>query len=122
MFTVRFENYNNDNDKFFEDKYFNSLEELGDYLINENNKRDTTSKSSKYWKSPIGTMLEKDGTVKGWYRTSVTNGRYELWLKKITLDNGVVVFEESHYCSPKFYNFLNKVNSKICAKETYGDF
>ena len=122
MFKVEFTNYNNDFDKFLETKSFYDLGDFENFLIKENEKRDGTSKSSKYWKSPIGTRKEKDGSLIGWYKTNASNSKYALWLKKVTTENGTVVFESGYYCSPKFFDFLNKVNEKICQKEIYGDF
>ena len=94
---------------------------IKEWLYFENNGV-SDEESSKYWKSPIGTRKEKDGSLIGWYRTNASNSKYELWLKKVTTENGTVVFESGYYCSPKFFDFLNKVNEKICQKEIYGDF
>lgn len=121
MIKVKFEHYKNDYDKMYEERSFYTIEDLEEYLIKANEMRDNTPRNSKYWRSPVGTSMS-GGEPRGWYRTSASANQYELWLKKVTTDTGVIVFEEGHYCSPKFYNFLNKINKRISEKPVYGDF
>ena len=118
MFTVKIENYRNDYDKNYETRCFNSLEELSSFLIKENEKRDDTPKSSKYWTNPVGI---RESEKRGYFRTGRMPNTYSLWLKTVTYDN-VVVFEESNYCSPKFYEFLKQLKNKLNEKPIYGDF
>ena len=118
MFEVKIENYRNDYDKYYETLYFNSLEELSNFLIKENEKRDDTPKSSKYWRNPAGVFKSE---VRGYFRTNRSGRAYSLWLKTVKY-NDVTVFEESNYCSPKFYEFLKQLEQKFEQKPVYGDF
>ena len=123
MFHIKVENYKNDYTKFYEDKSFQSLDDLKQYLLCEYHKRDTTSQNSPYWHSPIGTSKEKDGSFKGWVRINgCSTNTYDLWLKKVSLDDGTIIFDEHHYCSPKFSTWLNELNQEISKKPLYGDF
>ena len=122
MFKATFENYKNDFDRSYEDRTFQSLNELEEFLLREYTERDKTPKSSAYWKSPVGTRTENGG-YRGWYRVNSTSpNKYDLWLTKVVYNGDVIVFEENNYCSAKFYDFLNQLNQKICVKPVYGDF
>ena len=122
MFKATFENYKNYFDRFYEDRTFQSLNELEEFLLRAYTERDKTSKSSVYWKSPVGTRTE-NGEYWGWYRVNSTSpNKYDLWLTKVVYNGDVIVFEANNYCSAKFYDFLNQLNQKICVKPVYGDF
>ena len=122
MFTVKFENYKNDYTKFYEEKSFYGLDALEQYLLAEFDKRDATPKDSPHWRSPVGTLKERDGSPRGWVRINgATTNTYDLWLKKVTYGD-TIIFEENHYCSPKFRDFLDTLNKKISVKPIYGDF
>ena len=120
MFKVKIENYRNDYDKGYETRHFDSLESIENYLIKENERRDPTSRLSKYWRNPAGTMKDPSGKLRGWFRTSRTTNTYSLWVKTVEYGD-VTVFEEGVYCSPKFYNFLNNLANKLETKPIFGD-
>lgn len=118
MFEVKIENYRNDYDKYYESKFFSSLEELSSFLIKENEKRDDTPKSSKYWRNPAGVLASEQ---RGYFRTNRSGNNYSLWLKVVKYGN-VIIFEENNYCSPKFYEYLKQLEQKFEEKPVYGDF
>ena len=60
MFKATFENYKNYFDRFYEDRTFQSLNELEEFLLRAYTERDKTSKSSAYWTSP-GRTRTADG-------------------------------------------------------------
>lgn len=122
MFLVKLENYRCDFDKYFIEKYFNDLNSLKNYLIKENSERDDTPKSSKYWSNPCGCFYNKTtDKYSGWFRTKRYGNKYSLWLKEVRYDN-LIIFEESKYCSKKFYDFLLSLENELNKKEIYGDF
>ena len=125
MFTCKFENYRNDFDKNYFTKSFYSLDDLKRYMIKENEDRDPTPRSSKYWHNPFGGGV--DQTMNGprpygWYRTNRTTCTYSLWLKKVEYGD-TIIFEESEYCSPKFKDFLAEARDELNkVQPNYGDF
>lgn len=118
MFYVKFENYRNDFDNYYEEKSFLDLEQLKKYLIEENAKRDNTSKSSRYWRCPCGF---NESTNRAYFRTNRQFNTYALWLKEVRFNN-TIVFEEHHYTSPKFKEFILDLEKEISKNEEYGDF
>lgn len=125
MFTCKFENYRNDFDKNYFTKSFYSLEDLKRYLIKENEDRDPTPRSSKYWRNPARAGVDQTPSGQrpyGWYRTERTTSTYSLWLKQVEYD-GKIVFEEFNYCSPKFNEFLMGLKNELDNMQpVYGDF
>lgn len=125
MFTCKFENYKCDYDKNYFTKSFYSLEDLKRYLIKENEERDPTPRSSKYWRNPVGAGMSQTSNEPkpyGWYRTERTTSTYCLWLKQVEYD-GKIVFEENNYCSPKFNEFLMGLKNELDNMQpVYGDF
>lgn len=118
MFYAKFENYRNDFDNYYEEKNFLDLEQLKQYLIKESAKRDNTPKSSRYWKCPCG-FNQYAG--RAYFRTNRQCNTYALWLKQVKY-NDIVVFEENHYTSPKFKEFILDLEKEMSQKEVYGDF
>lgn len=123
MFKVVLENYKNDYDKYYEEKTFSSLDDLGAYLKRENGKRDDTPRYSRYWKNPVGTLLGGTNCAekRGYFRTGRMPNTYSLWLKKV-MYNDIIVFEENNYCSPKFYDYLKELKAQFEETPSYGDF
>ena len=118
MFYVKFENYCNDFTKYYEEKAFSDLESLKKYLIEENEKRDNTPKSSSYWSCPCGV---NKSTGRAYFRTKRNGSGYALWLVQVKY-NDIIVFEENYYTSPKFQQFILDLKEEISKKEEYGDF
>ena len=121
MLKARFTNYINDFTKYYEDKNFYSLDELKSYLEREVEKR-CVSKTSTWWRNPCGVLTYNDGEKHGWFRA---NGRhrntYDLWLTQVETSEGVVVFVEHKYCSPKMYEFFRDLHDEFETKPVYGD-
>ena len=121
MLKVRFENYIDDFTKYYEDKNFYSLDELRSYLKKEVEKR-CVSKASTWWRNPCGVRTYNDGEKRGWFRAGGRDrNTYDLWLTQVETSDGVVVFVENKYCSPKMYEFLKSMHDEFETKPVYGD-
>ena len=121
MLKARFENYINDYTKYYEDKSFCSLNELRSYLKREVEKR-CVSKTSTLWHNPCGVFTYNDGEKHGWFRADGRDrNTYDLWLTQVETSDGVVVFVENKYCSPKMYEFLRDLHGEFEIKPVYGD-
>lgn len=121
MLKARFENYINDFTKYYEDKNFYSLDELKSYLKKEVEKR-CVSKTSTWWHNPCGVRTYNDGEKRGWFRAyGRDRNTYDLWLTQVETSDGVVVFVENKYCSPKMYEFLRDMHGEFETKPVYGD-
>lgn len=121
MLKVRFKNYINDYIKYYEDKSFYSLEELKSYLKREVEKR-CVSKTSVWWNNPCGTTKYNNGEIRGWFRARGRGGNtYGLWLQQVETSDGVIVFVENKYCSPKMYEFFRGLHDEFEIKPVYGD-
>lgn len=118
MLYVTFHNYKNDFDHYYDDARFNNLDELKEFLIKTAETRNKTPRHSKWWSSPVG-VNRKDN--RGWFRVHGTGECYSFWLKKVKTENGIIVFEENNYCSPKFMDFLENVKETIDKEPVYGD-
>ena len=113
---VKFKNYRDDSDNYIQTKIFYSLEELGDYLYKEAEER-APSRTSVWWSNPADT--NKEG--RGWYRLQGIGKHYSLWLREVKTNEGITIFEEGKYTSPKFYEFLKKLHDRFEEKPIYGD-
>ena len=121
MLKVKFTNYINDFTKYREEKNFLSLIDLKNYLKTETERR-CPSRSSAWWQNPCDTYVDNKNTIHGWFKARGRDGRtYSLWLDEIKTDDGVIVFETNHYCSPKVYEFLKELHDEFEIKPVYGD-
>lgn len=121
MLKVRFRNYINDYTKYDEIKSFYTLDELKSYLKREVERRGV-SRTSVWWSNPCGAVKYNDGRTSGWFRMQASSpGEYRLWLKQVETADGVIVFQEDNYCSPKMYEFFRDLKAEFEAKPVYGD-
>ena len=118
---ARFKNYINDYTNYCEDKSFSSLGELKSYLKREVEGR-CVNKTSTWWRNPCGVRIYGDGEKRGWFRADgKDHNTYGLWLTHVETSDGVVVFAENKYCSPKIYEFLRDLHGEFETKPVYGD-